>query len=119
MVSAYLNVVLFAVCGGYIWFKLGDEKLKKETKKALLITLLFVVIGVVQTLVGQCLSLFNVAYTSTIYDVHQAIANIITIARILVYTIFTLIFFFKKETKTTLANASKEETAQVQENSQD
>ncbi|MGN1052773.1 MAG: hypothetical protein ACI4SH_05235 [Candidatus Scatosoma sp.] len=95
--SAYVSVVVFALCGGYVWLKSNDETVKKETKKALIVTLLFVAVGMMQSFVGQCLSLFGVSYGSDLYSVHQIIANVVTIAKIVVYAVFALLAFFKNE----------------------
>ncbi|MGN1061919.1 MAG: hypothetical protein ACI4RO_02225 [Candidatus Scatosoma sp.] len=95
--SAYVDVIVFALCGGYVWLKSNDETVKKETKKALIVTLLFVAVGMMQTFVGQCLSLFGVSYGSDLYTAHQIITNVITIAKIVVYAVFALLAFFKNE----------------------
>ena len=95
--SAYVNVVVFALCGGYAWFKSNDETVKNETKKALIVTLLFTAVGMIQSFVGQCLSLFGVSYGSDLYSAHQMIANVISIANIVVYAVFALLAFFKND----------------------
>ena len=43
--SAYVNLIVFALCGGYVWLKSDDEYLKNETKKALIVSLVFVAIA--------------------------------------------------------------------------
>ena len=95
--SAYVSVVVFALCGGYVWLKSNDETVKNETKKALIVSLLFIAVSMLQTFVGQCLSLFDVSYGSDLYTAHQMIANVVTIAKIVVFTVFALLAFFKNE----------------------
>lgn len=96
-VSAYVNVIVFALCGGYAWFKSDDETVKKETKKALIVTILFTAVSMIQVFVGQCLSLFNVSYGSDLYTVHQKIACVISIAKVVTYAVFALLAFFKND----------------------
>ena len=116
--SAYVNVIVFALCGGYAWFKSNDETVKNETKKALIVTLLFTAVGIIQTFVGQCLSLFDVSYGSDLYTAHQKIANVITIAKVVVYVVFALLAFFKNDNAAAngKGNASADDSATDAEN---
>ena len=97
--SAYLSVIVFALCGGYAWFKTDDESLKNETKKALLILLLFTAVGLIQSFVGELLNLFDVSYSSWQYSTHIAIANIISIIKIVTFAVFAVLTFVKKDDK--------------------
>ena len=109
--SAYVNVIVFALCGGYAWFKSNDETVKNETKKALIVTLLFTAVGIIQTFVGQCLSLFDVSYGSDLYTAHQKIANVITIAEVVIYAVFALLAFFKNDNAAANGKTSADDTA--------
>ena len=109
--SAYVNVIVFALCGGYAWFKSDDETVKNETKKALIVTLLFTAVGMIQSFVGQCLSLFNVSYGSDLYTAHQKIANVISIAKIVIYAVFALLAFFKNGNAAAKGKTSADDSA--------
>lgn len=109
--SAYVNVIVFALCGGFAWFKSNDETVKNETKKALIVTLLFIAVGMIQSFVGQCLSLFGVSYGSDLYTAHQMIANVITIAKIVVYAVFALLAFFKNGNAAASGKTSADDSA--------
>lgn len=108
--SAYVNVIVFALCGGYAWFKSNDDTVKNETKKALIVTILFTAVGMIQSFVGQCLSLFGVSYGSDLYSAHQMIANVISIANIVVYAVFALLAFFKNDTAAASGKSSADDS---------
>lgn len=97
--SAYLSVIVFTLCGGYAWFKTDDEALKNETKKALLILLLFTAVGMVQSFAGQLLNLFNVSYGSGLYSAHLIISNVISIIKVVTFAVFAVLSFVKKDDK--------------------
>ncbi len=83
--SAYVNVIAFALCGGYMWLKSDDEDLKRETKKALIVTLIFVGIGMIQSLTGYIFNLCDISYGNGIYSAHQTIGTLVSIAKIVAY----------------------------------
>ena len=39
--SGYINFIAYAIVGGYVIAKSQDEELRKETKKAFIVTLVF------------------------------------------------------------------------------
>lgn len=106
--SAYVNLIVFALCGGYVWLKSDDEYLKNETKKALIVSLVFVAIGAIQTLFGQCYTLFGVSYSSDIYRLHQIVGYVISVAKVIVCAVFALLGFLG-------ADSSAEEKTQTNE----
>ena len=85
--SAYVNVIAFALCGGYMWLKSNDEDLKRETKKALIVTLIFTAISMLQALIGYIFNLCDVSYTNDVYRAHQTIGTLVSIAKIVVYAV--------------------------------
>ena len=95
--SAYLNVVAFALCGGYFWLKSDDEALKGETKKALIVTLIFTAANMLLSLISQLISLCGITYGSDTYTVYQKISSLVSLAKIIVYAAFALIALFAGE----------------------
>ena len=79
--SAYVNVIVFALCGGYFFLKSDDESLKNETKKALIVTLIFVGIGMIQSLVSYLFTLCGVSYSGDLYRAHQTIGTLVSVAK--------------------------------------
>ena len=91
--SAYVNVIVFALCGGYFFLKSDDESLKNETKKALIVTLIFVGIGMIQSLVSYLFTLCGVSYSGDLYRAHQTIGSLVSVAKIAVYAVFAVFPF--------------------------
>ena len=109
--SAYVNVIVFALCGGYFFLKSDDESLKNETKKALIVTLIFVGIGMIGvTIIVDTLSalrrkrydeyqivllekvfLFNGLFTAVLFPLSLVV--LILAPMYFVETIFALILF--------------------------
>lgn len=92
--SAYVNVIVFALCGGYFFLKSDDESLKNETKKALIVTLIFVGIGMLQSLVSYLFTLCGVSYSGDLYRAHQTIGTLVSVAKIAVYAVFAALSVF-------------------------
>ncbi len=92
--SAYVNVIVFALCGGYFFLKSDDESLKNETNKALIVTLIFVGIGMIQSLVSYLFTLCGVSYSGDLYRAHQTIGTLVSVAKIAVYAVFAALSVF-------------------------
>lgn len=113
--SAYVNVIVFALCGGYFFLKSDDESLKNETKKALIVTLIFVGIGMIQSLVSYLFTLCGVSYSGDLYRAHQTIGTLVTVAKIAVYAVFAALSVFggkKGEEKSKKTDDSTENDTQ-------
>ena len=113
--SAYVNVIVFALCGGYFFLKSDDESLKNETKKALIVTLIFVGIGMIQSLVSYLFTLCGVSYSGDLYRAHQTIGTLVSVAKIAVYAVFAALSVFggrKGEEKSEKNNDSTENDTQ-------
>ena len=109
--SAYVNVIVFALCGGYFFLKSDDESLKNETKKALIVTLIFVGIGMIgvaiivdtlsalrrkrydeyQIVLLEKVFLFNGLFTAVLFPLSLVV--LILAPMYFVETIFALILF--------------------------
>lgn len=113
--SAYVNVIVFALCGGYFFLKSDDESLKNETKKALIVTLIFVGIGMIQSLVSYLFTLCGVSYPGDLYRAHQTIGSLVSVAKIAVYAVFAALSVFggkKGEEKSEKTDDSTENDTQ-------
>ena len=113
--SAYVNVIVFALCGGYFFLKSDDECLKNETKKALIVTLVFVGIGMIQSLVSYLFTLCGVSYSGDLYRAHQTIGTLVSVAKIAVYAVFAALSVFggkKGEEKSKKTDDSTENDTQ-------
>lgn len=113
--SAYVNVIVFALCGGYFFLKSDDESLKNETKKALIVTLIFVGIGMLQSLVSYLFTLCGVSYSGDLYRAHQTIGSLVSVAKIAVYAVFAALSVFggkKGEEKSEKTDDSTENDTQ-------
>ena len=113
--SAYVNVIVFALCGGYFFLKSDDESLKNETKKALIVTLIFVGIGMIQSLVSYLFTLCGVSYSGDLYRAHQTIGTLVSVAKIAVYAVFAALSVFggkKGEEKSEKTDDSTEDDTQ-------
>lgn len=113
--SAYVNVIVFALCGGYFFLKSDDESLKNETKKALIVTLIFVGIGMLQSLVSYLFTLCGVSYSGDLYRAHQTIGTLVSVAKIAVYAVFAALSVFggkKGEEKSEKTDDSTENDTQ-------
>lgn len=113
--SAYVNVIVFALCGGYFFLKSDDESLKNETKKALIVTLVFVGIGMIQSLVSYLFTLCGVSYSGDLYRAHQTIGTLVSVAKIAVYAVFAALSVFggkKGEEKSEKTDDSTENDTQ-------
>ena len=113
--SAYVNVIVFALCGGYFFLKSDDESLKNETKKALIVTIIFVGIGMIQSLVSYLFTLCGVSYSGDLYRAHQTIGTLVSVAKIAVYAVFAALSVFggkKGEEKSEKTDDSTENDTQ-------
>ena len=111
--SAYVNVIVFALCGGYFFLKSDDESLKNETKKALIVTLIFVGISM---LVSYLFTLCGVSYSGDLYRAHQTIGTLVSVAKIAVYAVFAALSVFggkKGEEKSEKTDDSTENDTQA------
>ena len=114
--SAYVNVIVFALCGGYFFLKSDDESLKNETKKALIVTLIFVGIGMIQSLVSYLFTLCGVSYSGDLYRAHQTIGTLVSVAKNAVYAVFAALSVFggkKGEEKSEKTDDSTENDTQA------
>lgn len=90
-VCAYLSIVGFILVGGYSWIN-GNEKIKKEVKLAAIVKLIFVGVFIALSVAQNILILAG--------GVSNAFVMVLTcfaLVETLVFCVFAVIAFFKKE----------------------
>lgn len=90
--------------------------MKSETKKALIVTLIFVGIGMIQSLVSYLFTLCGVSYSGDLYRAHQTIGTLVSVAKIAVYAVFAALSVFggkKGEEKSEKTDDSTENDTQA------
>ena len=108
----YLSIVAFAVVGGYAIVKSNDEKLKNETKKAFIVTLIFTAITVIFTIFTNIGGFDSGFYASEAYKFYNILSKIVTIAEAIVFVVFGAIAFFGKSN----SQKNTEDTSEEQKN---
>lgn len=106
----YLNIVAFAIVGGYNIIKSEDDELKKTTKKVLIVTLILTAISAFLSLFNYVASFSNGYYSSAAYDFYTEMNKIANIAKIVVFAVFIIIEFVKKDDKQTNEPKESEKT---------
>jgi len=100
--SGYLNIIVFALTGGYVWLKTDNDELKGEAKKVFIVTLIFTLVDIALRLYYIIMNMANML-TGDAYKFYSLLGNISSLAKIAVFLIFGLIAFFS-------GKKSKEET---------
>ncbi len=96
--SAYMNFIAYALVGGYVIVKNDDEELKKTTKVALVVSLIFAAISAFLSIFYNFLSMGDNYYNSAAYDFYDIFSKIVSVGKIVVFAIFIIIELAKKET---------------------
>ena len=97
--SGYLTFVAYAIVGGYTIVKSEDEDLKKEAKKAFVVTLIFTAISAFFVIFDQFGGMSSNWYGSGAQKFSNICSRIVSIAKIVVYAIFLLIALFSGKEK--------------------
>ncbi len=95
--SAYISYIAFALVGGYTIVKTDDEELKKETKKALIVVLIFAAISAFLSVFYAIMSMKDNYYSSGAYDFYNVMTSLKNIANIVTFAVFIILQFFKKD----------------------
>lgn len=96
-ISGYVNIIVYALVGGYVLLKCDNEELDKENKKVFLVTAICIAISAFFSIFSACFNFEN-SYNSDARKVYNIMTGIYTIARIITYTVFGIIAFVKTDT---------------------
>ncbi len=95
--SGYMSIVAFAIVGGYAIVKTDDEDLKKTTKVALIVSLIFAAVSGLLTIFYNFISMSNSYYNSLAYDFYNIFTKIVNVAKVVVFAIFIIVELARKE----------------------
>ncbi len=95
--SAYMSFIAFALVGGYTIVKTEDEELKKATKVAFIVSLIFACISGFLTIFSNAAGFSDNYYGSAAYDFYNIFSKIVNIAKVVVFAVFIIIELVKKE----------------------
>ncbi len=98
--SAYISYMAFALVGGYTIVKGDDEELKKTTKLAFVVTMIFAALSAFMSIFYNFASMSDTYYNSGAYDFYNYTNKFIAIAEIIVYAVFIVLELVKKEKET-------------------
>lgn len=104
-----VNIIAFAVVGGYALVKEEDKSVRKTAKTALFVTLVFIAIKAVLALFGYIGGMFDGYYQSVPWKICDILDRLTNIARLCVYGFFIIMTFFSKQTPEILEEGEKEE----------
>ena len=97
-ISGYLSIVAFAIVGGYAIVKSNDEELKKTAKKAFIVTVIFTIIAAFLAVYSACMSIADTVSAGA-RDAFTWITSLSIIVEVIVYAVFAIIDFCKKDKK--------------------
>lgn len=95
-VSAYLSFVAFALVGGYVFVKEEDENVRKQTKLALFVTIVFACLSAFLTIFYSCVGLSS-SYNSSAYDFYRWFSFFVTVGKIITFAVFAILAFLSKD----------------------
>ncbi len=100
-VCGYLNIIAFAIVGGYTIVKSEDKELKRTSHKAFVITVIFTIVEAFLAIYSACLTMANTqTYSGDASDALIWLSAISVIAKTIVFAIFAILDFCKKDEKT-------------------
>ncbi len=95
--SAYSSIIAYALVGGYVIVKDEDEELKKTTKMAFFVTLIFAALSAFLSVFYNFASMGDGYTLSGAYDFYNIANKLVSIAKIAVYAVFIVLEFAKKD----------------------
>lgn len=87
--SSYVSAIAFALVGGYVFINTDKDNIKNETKKVLIVTLIYVALGMFVTLFGARMSFGS--YSAGVSKAYAVISALIAISKIIVYVVFVIL----------------------------
>lgn len=95
-ISAYLSFVAFALVGGYVFVKEEDEKVRKQAKLALIVTIIFACLSAFLTIYYSCMGLGS-TINSSAYDFYRWFNFFVTVGKIITFAVFAILAFLSKD----------------------
>ncbi len=92
--SGYFSFTAFAIIGGYTIIK-GEDECKQTAKQTFIVTLIFAALSAFTSLFYQFMGLAD--YNSGAYKFYEVCNHLIAISKIIVYAVFMIMAFVKKE----------------------
>ncbi|MBE7075748.1 MAG: hypothetical protein E7375_01600 [Clostridiales bacterium] len=89
--SGLISFIAFAIVGGYTITKSEDEELKKTSKTAFIVTLVFLAIEAILFIISAFGSMGANYYNSGLYDFHTITTKIVSVAKYIVYAVFIIL----------------------------
>ncbi len=88
--SGYFSFTTLAIIGGWTIVKSDDEDLKKTTKLAFIVTLIFAAISAFLSVYHNFAGLFDNYYSSVAYDIYDVLTKLVNLAKITVFAVFII-----------------------------
>ncbi len=95
--SGYISFIAFAIVGGYTIVKTENEDLKKTTKLAFIVSLIFACLSAFLTIFYNCAGMSDSFYGSGAYEFYDIFSKIVNIAKVIVFAVFIIITLVAKE----------------------
>ncbi len=95
--SAYSGFTAFALVGGYVILKEQNEELRKNTKVAFVVTLIFAAISAFLSVFYNFMTMSSSYYDSGLYDFYNIFSKIVSVGKIVVFAVFVIMELTKKE----------------------
>ncbi len=112
--SGYFSFIAFAIVGGYTIVKSEDEELKKCTKTAFIVTLIFACLSAFLTIFSSFAGMSESYYSSAAYDFYDIFSKLVSVAKVVVYAVFIILELVKKETVTKVEEVKEIEKNEVE-----
>ncbi len=95
--GSYFSFIALAIVGGYTIVKSESEELKKTTKTAFIVCLIFAAISAFLTIFYSFASMSGNYSGSAASSFYNIASKIVSVAKIVVYAIFIIIELVKKD----------------------
>ncbi len=95
--SAYLNIIAYALVGGYCIVKNEDDELQASAKNAFIVTIIFTALSAFLSLFNYIAGFADNYYSSSAYDFYSTFNSIVGISKIIVFATFTVMTLIKKD----------------------
>lgn len=106
--SSYVSAIAFALVGGYVFLNTDKDNIKNETKRVLIVTLIYVALGMFVALFGAFMAFGS--YSAGVSKAYSIIGAMITISKIIVYVVFVILAFVSNDD---VKSSDEQETEEI------